>query len=296
MTNHRRPSWMPSPWCGATCGWRRRVFHRPPPATICRNSPPPCTTEWWTPSLTPLEMRKAQQQAALDAPLTPVGGIGAGFPHPEAIWSWPRPCSTSSSPDLSVRRSVPVPPATVPGIPQRPPIPESAGAPWSRNRCPWRPALSTDSWCAAHRRCHRRRCGREPGPSAVKPMSVHMLGDQGLQHFPEFVGNLETAGGGIGLVRFGHGPCLGPTLNCLPVTALPVSTSYWDRHLVLQRRVMEVSRKRGDRGRPGVSGGNVGPLSLRSWTSASHPSSSSGPNRSLGKSSRTTRYTWGRVI
>ncbi len=35
---------------------------------------------------------------------------------------------------------------------------------------------------------------------------------------------------------------------------------------------------------------------LRFWTSASHPSSSSGPNRSLGTSSRTTRYTWGRVI
>ena len=35
--------------------------------------------------------------------------------------------------------------------------------------------------------------------------------------------------------------------------------------------------------------------SLRCWTSISHNSSSSGPNRSLGISSRTTRYTWGLV-
>ncbi len=36
--------------------------------------------------------------------------------------------------------------------------------------------------------------------------------------------------------------------------------------------------------------------SLRSWTSSSHRSKSAGPNRSRGNSSRTTRYTWGRVI
>ncbi len=35
------------------------------------------------------------QQAALDAPLASVGGVGAGFsPRPRAIWSWRRPCST----------------------------------------------------------------------------------------------------------------------------------------------------------------------------------------------------------
>ena len=37
-------------------------------------------------------------------------------------------------------------------------------------------------------------------------------------------------------------------------------------------------------------------LSLRCWTPSSHSSSSSGPNRVLGRSSRTTRYTWGLVI
>ena len=36
--------------------------------------------------------------------------------------------------------------------------------------------------------------------------------------------------------------------------------------------------------------------SLRCWTSASHSSNSCGPNRSRGSSSRSTRYTWGRVI
>ena len=35
------------------------VFFCPQPAPIRRNSPPPCTTEWWIPSLTPLELRKA---------------------------------------------------------------------------------------------------------------------------------------------------------------------------------------------------------------------------------------------
>ena len=25
--NRRQPSWTRSPWCDATCGWRRRVFH-----------------------------------------------------------------------------------------------------------------------------------------------------------------------------------------------------------------------------------------------------------------------------
>ena len=26
-TSRRPPSWTPSPWCGATCGWRPKVFH-----------------------------------------------------------------------------------------------------------------------------------------------------------------------------------------------------------------------------------------------------------------------------
>ena len=52
------PSWMPSPWRVATCGWPQRVFHCPQSAPIRRNFPPRCTTEWWIPSPTPLELRK----------------------------------------------------------------------------------------------------------------------------------------------------------------------------------------------------------------------------------------------
>ena len=54
----RRLLWTPSPWCVATCSWCQRVFHCPQPAPTLRNSPSPYTTEWWTPSLTSLELRK----------------------------------------------------------------------------------------------------------------------------------------------------------------------------------------------------------------------------------------------
>ena len=108
--------------------------------------------------------RGFSQQAALDAPLASVGGVGAGFPpRPGETWSWRRPGSANSSPDPSGHHSVPAPPATVPGTPQRQPIPESADGRWSPNRCPWRPRPSTGSPCAARRRCHWRKCGREPG-------------------------------------------------------------------------------------------------------------------------------------
>ena len=54
-TNRRRPSWTPSPWCLATCGWRRRVSHCRSLTPTLRNSRWLCTTEWWIPSPTPLE-------------------------------------------------------------------------------------------------------------------------------------------------------------------------------------------------------------------------------------------------
>ena len=63
-TSHRRPSSTPSPWCDATFGWRRRISHCRPAAPTHRNSPSLCITEWWTPSLTPLEMRKAQTRGS----------------------------------------------------------------------------------------------------------------------------------------------------------------------------------------------------------------------------------------
>ena len=77
-TSRRRPSWMPSPWCDGICGWHRRVFHCPQPAPIRRNSPPLFTTEWSIPSLTPLELRKAQLGAGAST-----GRAASGTPpHP----------------------------------------------------------------------------------------------------------------------------------------------------------------------------------------------------------------------
>ena len=181
------------------------------------------------------------QQATLDPAFAAVSGVGAGFfPRPRAIWSWRRPYSANSSPAPSVRHSVPVPPATAPRTPQRQPIPESAGGRWTRSRCPWRPAPSTGSQCAARRRCHWRRCVRDPRPAAAETMGVHMLGDQRCQHLPELVGDLERAGGGIGLggwpstlrtwrlgvFRFGHCPSLDATPAFLPATPLQSSISF----------------------------------------------------------------------
>ena len=63
-TNRRQPSWTPSPWCDATCGWRREVFQRRPLIPIFRNSRSLCTTDLSIPLLTPLELHKAQRRAA----------------------------------------------------------------------------------------------------------------------------------------------------------------------------------------------------------------------------------------
>ena len=55
---------MPSLWCAATCGWRLRVFHCPPPTLIYGKSRPLCTTGLSIPLLTPLELRKVQARVA----------------------------------------------------------------------------------------------------------------------------------------------------------------------------------------------------------------------------------------
>ena len=44
-TNRRRPSWMPSPWRVATCGWRRKVSHCRSLTPTFRNSRSLCTTD-----------------------------------------------------------------------------------------------------------------------------------------------------------------------------------------------------------------------------------------------------------
>ena len=51
---------MPSRGDSATCGWRRRVFHYPPPTLMSRNFRLPCTIELQPLSLTLLKMRKVE--------------------------------------------------------------------------------------------------------------------------------------------------------------------------------------------------------------------------------------------
>ena len=53
---------MPSRWDAATCGWRRRVFHCPPPTPTPRYSQTFCTTDLYIPLPTSLEMRKDQRR------------------------------------------------------------------------------------------------------------------------------------------------------------------------------------------------------------------------------------------
>ena len=53
---------MPPRWDAATCGWRRRVFHYPPPTLMSGNFWLPCTIELQPLALTPLKMRKVEQR------------------------------------------------------------------------------------------------------------------------------------------------------------------------------------------------------------------------------------------
>ena len=50
--------WTPSFWCGATCGWRQRIFHCPQPAPIRSNALPSCTIDLSNLSLAPAELCK----------------------------------------------------------------------------------------------------------------------------------------------------------------------------------------------------------------------------------------------
>ena len=51
---------MPSRWDAATRGWRRRVFHYPPPTLMSKNFWLPCTIELQPLSHTPLKIRKVE--------------------------------------------------------------------------------------------------------------------------------------------------------------------------------------------------------------------------------------------
>ena len=60
---------MPSRWDFATCGWRRRVFHYPPPTLMSRNFRLPCAIELQPLSLTPLKMRKVEPRNLPEKPV-----------------------------------------------------------------------------------------------------------------------------------------------------------------------------------------------------------------------------------
>ena len=79
MPSRCRPSWMPSLWFAATCGWRLRVLHCPPPTLIYGKSRPLCTTGLSIPLLTPLELRKVQL-GGLSARTGPMGQQAPDLP------------------------------------------------------------------------------------------------------------------------------------------------------------------------------------------------------------------------
>lgn len=98
------------------------------------------------------------QRRTLYAQFAPVGRVFAGFfPRPAAIWSSPRPCSATSSRDLSTRRipskQIPITPGTRP----TPPTPEST----RELRCPTQTAWASPSignrW-PTHTKCRPPRC------------------------------------------------------------------------------------------------------------------------------------------
>ena len=76
---------MPSRGDSATCGWRRRVFHYPPPTLMSRNFRLPCAIELQPLSLTLLKMRKVESrdQATLSA-----GRLASGRSS-SALWPVP---------------------------------------------------------------------------------------------------------------------------------------------------------------------------------------------------------------
>ena len=85
---------MPSLWCGATCGWRRKVFHCPQLAQTFRNSRSRCISHSQTPSLILLKMRKVQPRRGAASRLPQ---CRTNCPSPPAP-ALPAPSQTASSP------------------------------------------------------------------------------------------------------------------------------------------------------------------------------------------------------
>ena len=76
---------MPSRWDSATRGWRRRVFHYPPPTLMSRNFRLPCAIELKPLSLTPLKMRKVELSIRLA-----YGSVANWEPYHDGIGAVPR--------------------------------------------------------------------------------------------------------------------------------------------------------------------------------------------------------------
>jgi hypothetical protein len=101
------------------------------------------------------------QQTSLGAGFGSIRGIRAGFfPRPAAISSSPRPCSATTSPDLSVRRTPPTRFATASQTHRPRAIPETVGARSNWNKGPWRSRHSIDTPSAPQRALHPSRLGR----------------------------------------------------------------------------------------------------------------------------------------
>ena len=97
------------------------------------------------------------QETSLGAGFGPIRGIRTGFFfHPAALWSWPRPCFATTSPDPSVRRTRPIRHPIVSGIRRPASIPETADEPSNWNKFLWRSTRSTDSRFAERTRSHSR--------------------------------------------------------------------------------------------------------------------------------------------
>ncbi len=64
--NRRQLSWTPSARCDTPCDRCRRVYQRRPAILMYGNCSPRCNTEWWAPSLAPLESRKARLRQQVD--------------------------------------------------------------------------------------------------------------------------------------------------------------------------------------------------------------------------------------
>ena len=95
--------------------WHRQAVYRSPTSFMSWRLTPSTAS--------PMGIPWASVNRLRLTPRLPGPWVGTGFsPRSMWTWSWPRPGSASSSPDPSIRHSVPVPPATAPGIPRRQPF------------------------------------------------------------------------------------------------------------------------------------------------------------------------------